>query len=366
MGLEFVVWMRFFKLVPVGFFTAVNFSVAGVAWAVPSSSNCGSGDAPITLPSPANNVNLCNFVSAPSVPASGWVCDLRSVCSNVDSTAKIIYYSGDQWVAWVDCGSNGSIDDCEVLPRTESGGVPETEALYLSGGSGDDTLAFEHASTYNLQPIPSYSELIVGYAHGLDGFDHLYGSSQVSSYLEYLYGGDDVDDILGKDGDDYLYGGADNDVLLGGNGNDRIEGGAGNDNIGAGPGNDIIYGGAGYDLIAGGDHDDKIDPGSDNDTVCGDNNGGSWLSFYCLDGIDDGKDEIRESAGNDLIWGQNGIDKICDSDADELYAGDGDDIVFHDGAFSVFDCGLGTDTVNVTGGTSCDVISLNACPYMSW
>jgi Ca2+-binding RTX toxin-like protein len=362
------VCVRAGDFVAVTLFAVASMFSSGVAWAVPSSSNCTNSDAPITVPSPANTVVFCTFETAPSVPASGWVCDVQAVCPNLNTDAAIVYHSGDQWVAWVDCDRNGVYDDCEVLPRTEVSGNPETEGLYLVGNAAENHNRFQFFSgvQYDLQPVPGYGDVISAYSHGLGDVDELWGSDAAANYTEYLYGGDGADRLFGKNGDDFLFGNGDGDTIEGNNGNDRVEGGAGVDFLSGGNGDDIIYGGSGADKITGGDGHDRIDPGDGDDLVCGDNYGGSWASFTCIDGTGDGDDQVRESSGDDSVWGQGAKDDLCDSDADSLRGGSGDDEVYHDGSFAVLDCGADVDKVNVGTGAACESVTLNACPYMNW
>jgi len=118
----------------------------------------------------------------------------------------MVYYGGDEWVAWVDYHGDNSVDDCEVLPRTEVGGVPETEGMYLKGGPGEDVLSLTYGQSgpYDLQPVPGYGDTIRGYAYGLGGADTIHGSPVATAYSEFLYGGDGGDFIYGKGGADHL------------------------------------------------------------------------------------------------------------------------------------------------------------------
>jgi len=299
------------------------------------------------------------------------VCDTTAVCGSTNAEAYLIYYNGDQWVAWVDCGFNNSIDDCEVLPRTEVGGVPETEGLYLRGGPGEDTISLTNGSAggpYELQPVPGHGDTIRAYAYGDGDTDRIYGSMTASFYQEFLYGGDGGDLMYGKSGDDFLFGGAGQDWIEGGWGNDTIYSGADGGTLIGGDDDDTIYGGDGAEKIAGGRGADKIDPGAGNDLVCGDEHvitSGTLSACAAEDPIHDGADHVRGSVGNDAIWTQDGNDKVCDSDADTIDAGSGQDQVYHDGSYASLTCGGGADTSNVNVASCEPPPTQNACTVLS-
>ncbi len=99
----------------------------------------------------------------------------------------------------------------------------------------------------------------------------------------------------GKDSDDLIYG-------L--NSNDFINGGKGNDTIYARDGDDTLYGNDGDDILNGDLGNDTLIGGSGNDTLLG----GDGDDTYIFN-LGDGKDEIYEESGNDIIEFGKGISK---------------------------------------------------------
>ena len=99
----------------------------------------------------------------------------------------------------------------------------------------------------------------------------------------------------GKDSDDLIYG-------L--NSNDFINGGKGNDTIYARDGDDTLYGNGGDDILNGDLGNDTLIGGTGNDTL----QGGDGDDTYIFN-LGDGKDEIYESSGNDIIEFGKGISK---------------------------------------------------------
>ena len=155
--------------------------------------------------------------------------DFRLVSFTIAIPVIIIYIVTIQtsWAAIIDC----------------------PDALECNGTSADDVII---ATTPN------------AIIHGLDGNDFIIG-------IDW-----DVNYIFGDNGDDILIGGLDNDGLYGGNGSDKYDGRGGDDTIheyrdasrflmsneiiSGGAGNDFIYAGRGSDAINGGPGDDLIHP----------------------------------------------------------------------------------------------------------
>ncbi len=130
-------------------------------------------------------------------------------------------------------------------------------------------------------------------------------------------------------GNDTVHGGFHDDLIFTGAGADRVLAGFGSDTVFSGTGNDIVLAGFGDDLIAGGGGDDTI--------------------FGEL-----GSDLLAGNLGDDLLFGGLGDDAlIAGAGSDTLFGGLGDDIlVFSEvagpGADSVFDGGLGRDTLRLS------------------
>jgi Ca2+-binding RTX toxin-like protein len=150
-------------------------------------------------------------------------------------------------------------------------------------------------------------------------------------------GGHDV--IDGRGGDDDLRGGRGNDVITGGRGADRIAAGAGDDSIDAGAGDDVIDTDDGNDFVRPGAGDDVISFGGPSNSLsyddapdgvtidlaagtAEDGSGGSdsfsgTVDFVAASEFDDvlrgsGRDfeQFRGNAGDDLIDGRNGQDRV--------------------------------------------------------
>ncbi|MBR0651864.1 hypothetical protein GXW78_19505 [Roseomonas terrae] len=84
-------------------------------------------------------------------------------------------------------------------------------------------------------------------------------------------GGDLLNVVNGRDGDDTLHGHGGDDILMGAEGDDWLHGGEGNDDLSGGAGNDVLHGGAGDDMLNGIPGDDTVyggdEDGLGSDTV---------------------------------------------------------------------------------------------------
>lgn len=240
--------------------------------------------------------------------------------------------NGDLAFAWqtVDDPSSDAIPDYDISARLYSAQskVP-SEPQRLVGGDGDDKFAGG-----------DQNDLLMGNG----GADNLTGN-----------GGDDV--VLGGRGNDVLKGNAGADIMFAGAGDDLIWAGSADDagdTIIGGAGDDISGGGAGGDFMVGGggdegeatqlttQYDQADDDGSDtlfgadgDDTILG----GGWDDGKVAD---NGKFDIGEQittgtdanqlwagAGNDLVYGAAGNDHIGAKEGnDTIFAGDGNDIVY--------------------------------------
>ena len=192
----------------------------------------------------------------------------------------------------------------------------------LSGGDGNDSLAGDSRRDLFLGAVGG-DDLLYGGA----GEDLIFGDSD-NEIQDTAVGGNDT--IYGDDGDNV---GGESDVIFGDTGDD-VEGSgrAGNDTIYGEGGGDFIYGdvrdelGAdagvmaigGNDVLYGGDDGDEIygDAGFD----VGDTNAGAFATSQA------GNDRIQGDAGSDTIFGDAGNDIEDDSTAgnDLIYGDDGD------------------------------------------
>jgi Ca2+-binding RTX toxin-like protein len=79
----------------------------------------------------------------------------------------------------------------------------------------------------------------------------------------------DIERIVGGNGNDRLVGTDANNTISGGGGNDVIDARGGNDVVEGGSGNDVIYGGAGDDRLYGGPGGDRLYGQDGNDSLYG-------------------------------------------------------------------------------------------------
>lgn len=154
--------------------------------------------------------------------------------------------------------------------------------------------------------------------------------------------------IIGTHASETITGTNDRDVLSGGNGNNTIYGEGGDDNISAGAHEDMIYGGDGNDNISSGRGDDVIYGGNGNDILSG---------YY-------GADIIYGEAGDDYLVADSWGDQ---TEANELYGGDGNDRLEANGHGSLLYGGAGDDDISgsgngtiLDGGTGHDILRYSA------
>lgn len=153
---------------------------------------------------------------------------------------------------------------------------------------------------------------------GRSGNDRLLGGDG----NDILGGGAGVDSLFGQDGDDQLYGGGDNDFLYGSQGNDLNNGGAGFDSVSY----LASSGGVFVDVVNGGD--------------AGDADGDTYVSIerYFGSNFDD---VILGSATNETIYGYGGQDSLYGRQGnDVLVGGAGEDSFGFNPAFD------GADVIN--------------------
>jgi Ca2+-binding RTX toxin-like protein len=108
-----------------------------------------------------------------------------------------------------------------------------------------------------------------------------------------------------------------NDTIVGGDQNDVIFGGGGDDIIYAGAGNDLVFGDQGIIQVA---NNHPFDPDTSLPPIS--LGLGGFLEFRAINF------NTTTGAGNDLVYGQDGMDVILGQQgADVLYGGNGDDIL---------------------------------------
>lgn len=217
----------------------------------------------------------------------------------------------------------------------------------LQGGAGDDSLQGGGGDDWIYTGLQTVQQ----------------GGTGTDTGNDTAFGGDGADSLIGSDGADLLFGEAGNDSLNGGIEGDTAEtdslyGGAGEDVLVSGfdvnatagtqANGDYLSGGAGVDEIWGGTADDTLIGGADGDQIVG---GGGNDVIY-TGGIEPllhggaslfGYDWAQGGFGDDLILGSNGVDLLegnegndtlsgghdaRTSDADSLYGGAGDDVLY--------------------------------------
>lgn len=191
----------------------------------------------------------------------------------------------------------------------------------------------------------------------------------------------------------FLAGGAGNDLVEGAQLGDVIEGGAGDDTLRGAGGDDTLFGDAGNDVLDGGEGVDAVDyvklgaAGVTVDMAAG-------TARYALDGRDwedslTGIEEVRGTAGNDILDGSGGADRLFGAGGDDvlrghggddwldggtganwIYGGDGDDTIALSGDLSrdasvpavagEIDGGAGSDTADASAVTLGVVFDLEA------
>lgn len=154
--------------------------------------------------------------------------------------------------------------------------------------------------------------------------------------------------LQGTAGDDALSGTPGADSIYGLAGNDKLNGGAGDDDLDGGIGADDIHGGAGTDAVVYGDRDAPVtvtldDVANDGQAGEGDNVHSDVEQIFG----GNGRDVLQGTPGPELIDGAGGNDTIVDGGGrDRVYGGPGNDaITSFDAEADIVDCGPGSDTV---------------------
>ena len=213
-----------------------------------------------------------------------------------------------------------------------NGGNPVT----LIGGGGDDTLLGRDAP-----------DLLLG-GDGRDAADF----SARSNGMRIVVGGDsanggaprvgdDVESVLGGNGDDTfdatdsavpvtLMGGGGNDTLLGGAADDLLVGGDGDDSLAGGAGLDRLVGGAGADFLDGGGDNDKLVPGlagDERDTVVG-GDGFDLVDYRRAAGnVRLVRGSLGGPASPDSLTPPDPLAPLIGDDVELAFGGGGDDLI---------------------------------------
>jgi Ca2+-binding RTX toxin-like protein len=229
----------------------------------------------------------------------------------------------------------------------------------MDGGADDDELTGGPGTV----PYRDLGDTLRGGAgndqvDGNQGDDWLYGDETLACGAEGANTGG-IDLVIGGEGDDHLFGGYNNDVLAGESGNDELCGNAGDDildgdddNAATPDGNDAINGGSGVDTAYGRGGDDDITGKAGNDTLYGGDDN---------DDISGGADTdtLYGGAGRDYLFGDDGsaVRPAGQADAtsmnfsestgapDSLWGGDGNDVMYGEGARDEMNGEAGNDTM---------------------
>lgn len=258
------------------------------------------------------------------------------------------------------------VDTVRLLDKA----VPSDLRLWIDDG-GDLRLGFAGA----VGSVSVQGEFRVdagGRIIGSDVFERIervqFSNGEIRTFTPHLDASDSDDshavhgtqygDILrGAGGDDQIYGWDGADTLVGGTGNDVIRGGYGNDLLNGEAGTDVVYGDDGDDTFAylgAADQQDQWIGGAGADIVK--NMSGTSMVFstfpagWSVETIDGGSKPILGTAGNDMIdfrsvslinighidagagndtvYGTNGVDTIGGGTGDDwLYGSGGDDLL---------------------------------------
>ena len=194
-----------------------------------------------------------------------------------------------------------------------------------------------------------------------------------SAHTDLLKGGDGRNVLMGGAGDDWddpmTTGSAVEGGLFGGDGNDLLVGGAGMD---------WLDGQGGMDDVWGGDGDDMLKGGADNDRPFGFNDAdppvASTLNLEAAElFLEEGKASVDdfdldgEGAGTDTLdarraglFGGKGDDTLDGGTGDDwLDGGEGDDTFIYDVSDLYRSGGAGTDTIDASGLTGTDGVTIN-------
>ncbi|WFE87585.1 cadherin domain-containing protein [Roseibium porphyridii] len=162
-------------------------------------------------------------------------------------------------------------------------------ATIYSGG-GDDTIYGGDSADHIM--FGEGADTVYG-GDGNDFIDDEVGT-QPNTDANYLDGQGGNDTIYGGGGDDTLIGGEGADILSGENDNDTLTGDAGNDNLYGGAGDDVLEGGSGNDYLDGGsDNDTAVFSGSFADYTISKNDDGSYTVSDNRSGTPDGTDTVH-------------------------------------------------------------------------
>lgn len=236
----------------------------------------------------------------------------------------------------------------------------------LEGASGDDRI------------VASAGSDVLDGGRGVDTAD--YSSAPRSIYLNLLTGsaaGWGADTLVSIE---HVVGSAFADTLVGSIWNNKLWGENGNDNLRGGGGNDRLFGGIGWDVLEGGSDNDLIDGGNGRDTAsyagaasrvnvdlalqgsAQDTLGAGVDTLFNIENLlgsafndrlrgDDAKNDLFGGDGDDILHGYGGNDLLIGGNGeDRLFGFEGWDVMRGDAGDDVMDGGNGSDLLKGNDG----------------
>jgi Ca2+-binding RTX toxin-like protein len=226
----------------------------------------------------------------------------------------------------------------------------------IVGDDGIDTVVFsDNVSSNNLvnDDLIGVDKIVL--TKGAAGFyDFIVQDESLiisgTAYADSIIGGTGADSISGLAGLDSLVGGEDNDTLSGGDGHDTLEGGLGSDKLIGGGGNDVLVADETDALIDGGTGRDKVQFAAEVTTVSGTPKLSDKelvnVEVVEITNIGDASYDFSAQTESLTIKGDVGNDTIIGGKSvDQLYGGDGDDVLVARDTDARIDGGAGEDTV---------------------
>jgi len=212
--------------------------------------------------------------------------------------------------------------------------------LSINGTSGADSISvIRDASGRNITvavgtrsatfPLASVLQVVIDAGGGNDVISLQRGDgSRALPVASTILGGNGNDIITGGASSDEISGGAGNDVIFGMNDGDRLTGNAGNDRLDGGDGNDLLDGSDGADVMrGGGGFADGVDYSGRANPVL-------------VDISNDSRANEGEAGEGDQVY----------SDIENIFGGNGNDILIGNAASNVISGGDGNDAITGNGG----------------
>ena len=221
-------------------------------------------------------------------------------------------------------------------------------------------------------PRNLYGNNDIDYLVGGDGDDRLYGGGNMDDLRggignDRLYGQEDNDRLYGGLGADELYGGYDDDELNGDAGNDKLYGEAGTDRLQGGIGNDVLDGGTGADVMIGGAGNDTYYVDDSGDVIDDQGLAGDVDTVLVLATI---QYTLAANVENATLGGDSGSSSLAgnglantltgNDSANTLAGGGGNDVLAGGGGNDALSGGAGVDTADFTDAAGNVTVDLGA------